>query len=58
MDKLEVPMGPTPKQVIGIVLILGAAVIAAPLNSTGPLLICGLVSLLGLLLLIKGGQRV
>lgn len=50
-------MGPTSKQVVGIVLILGSAVVAAPLNSTGPLLICGLASLFGLLLLLKGGQR-
>ena len=48
-------MGPTPKQIVGIVLILGAALVAAPLKDTGPLLICGMASLFGLLLLVKGG---
>lgn len=51
------PTGPTPKQIVGIVLILGSAVVAMPLESTGPLLICGMASMFGLLLLLKGGQR-
>jgi hypothetical protein len=52
-------MGPTPKQMIGIVLILGSAIVAMPLKDTqlGAILICCMASLFGLLLLLKGGQR-
>lgn len=50
-------MGPTPKQIVGIVLILGAALVSAPIQALGPLLACGVVSLVGLLLLVKGGRR-
>ena len=57
MEKRKL-MGPTPKQIVGIVLVLGAALVAAPLKDTGPLLICGMASLFGLLLLVKGGRRI
>jgi len=52
-------MGPTPKQVVGIVLILGAALVAIPLNDTHyiVLLVCGAVSGIGLVLLVKGGRK-
>jgi len=50
-------MGPSFKQVIGIVMILGAALVSLPLEHLGPLLICGMASLFGLLLLMKGGHR-
>jgi len=54
-------MGPTPtdKQIIGIVLILGAALVAIPLKDTHyiALLVCGAISGIGLVLLVKGGRR-
>lgn len=50
-------MGPTPKQVAGIALIFGAALVSVFLERLGPLLICGMASLFGLLLLLKGGQK-
>lgn len=50
-------LGPTPKQVAGIVLILGAALVSLFIESLGPLLICGMASLFGLLLLLKKGGR-
>ncbi len=51
-------MSPTPKQVVGIVLILGAAVVAIPINDTHyvALLVCGAISGIGLVLLVKGGR--
>jgi len=50
-------MGPTPKQIAGIVLILGAALVSLPLERLGPLLICGMASLFGLLLLLEGRRQ-
>ncbi len=56
-------MGPTPKQVIGIVLICVATVAALPFfadysgKSDHALLACGLVSVSGVVLLVKGGRR-
>jgi hypothetical protein len=51
-------MGPTPKQIAGIVLIIGSALFALPLNSGVWLLVCGVVSLIGLTLLVKGAKEV
>jgi len=50
-------MGPTPKQIVGIVLILGAAFLAMPLQSEHAILACAIFSLIGVVLLVKGGRR-
>jgi len=55
-------MGPTPKQVVGIVLILGAALVAMlvgmpPLQSEHAILACAIFSVIGVVLLVKGGRR-
>jgi hypothetical protein len=51
-------MGPTPKQVVGIVLILGAALVAMPLQSDHAILACAIFSVIGVGLLLKGGRKV
>jgi len=50
-------MGPTPKQTVGIILILGAALVAMPLESEHAILACAIFSVIGVALLFKGGRR-
>ncbi len=51
-------MGPTPKQIVGIVLILSAALVAMPLQSEHAILACAIFSVIGVVLLVKGGRRI
>jgi len=57
MEKRKL-MGPTPKQIVGIVLILGAALVSMPLQSDHAILTCAIFSVIGVVLLVKGGRRI